>query len=178
MRRIIAGAAVVIVLLGWAAWAHPWAPAVPLLTGVSAEGCFAGGEPGQTGSLLPDAQFGTSFKGQPVMWPDGFSARRAGDQVAVLNSSGQVVATTGRLYHISRAPLANGELGVDRPSGHTRQRLNAHIRTTSWTAARLGTRQLQVTRANSGAHLTPRPSATSARRCHPTRNLLAIPSGP
>lgn len=113
MRRIIAGAAVVIVLLGWAAWAHPWAPAVPLLTGVSAEGCFAGGEPGQTGSLLPDAQFGTSFKGQPVMWPDGFSARRAGDQVAVLNSSGQVVATTGRLYHISRAPLANGELGVE-----------------------------------------------------------------
>ena len=91
----------------------PWKPAVHVLTGVSAEACYAGGEPGQTGPLLPDAQYGTSFKGKPVMWPDGFSARRAGDQVEVRNSHGQVVATTGRLYHISRAPLDNGDLGVE-----------------------------------------------------------------
>ena len=113
VRRIIAGAAVAILLLGLAAWVQPWKPAVPLLTGVSADTCFAGGEPGQTGPLLPDERFGTSFNGQPVMWPDGFSARRVGDQVEVLNSSGLVVATTGRLYHISRAPLANGDLGVE-----------------------------------------------------------------
>ena len=113
MRRIIAGAAVAIVLLGLAAWAQPWVPAVPLLTGVSADTCYAGGEGGRTGLLLPDERFGTRFNGQPVMWPDGFKARPAGDQVEVLNSSGLVVATTGRLYHISRAPLANGDLGVE-----------------------------------------------------------------
>jgi hypothetical protein len=76
---------------------------VHLLTGAS--GCYAGGEGGTTGPLLADAHYGTRFKGQPVMWPDGFSARRAGGQVEVLNSSAQVVATTGRLYHNSNAEV-------------------------------------------------------------------------
>ena len=106
MRQVIAGVAVAIVLLGWM---QPWKPAVHLLTGANPHACYAGGEPGGTGPLLPDAQFGTSFDGQPVMWPDGFSARRAGDQVEVLNSFRLVVATTGRVYHISTAPLDPGE---------------------------------------------------------------------
>lgn len=106
MRRIIAAAAVgVIVVLGWTAWSQPWKPAVPLLTGVSPDACYAGGESGQTGPLLPDERFGTRFRGQPVMWRDGYKARLAGGQVEVLNASGLVVATTGRLYHISAAPL-------------------------------------------------------------------------
>lgn len=112
MRWAIAGAVVAIVLLGWV---QPWKPAVHLLTGVNPDACYAGGEPGHTGPLLPDAQFGTSFDGQPVMWPDGFSARRAGEQVEVLDAFRLVVATTGRLYHISIAPLdaVGGMLGPD-----------------------------------------------------------------
>lgn len=34
----------------------------------------------------------------PVMWPVGYTARMAGEQVEVLDTRGQVVATTGRLY--------------------------------------------------------------------------------
>ena len=103
LRRIIAGAAVAIVSFLFVVVVL-WAPAVPLLTGVSAVACYAGGEAGATGPLLPDLLYGTSFKGQAVMWPDGFSARRAGGQVEVLNASRQVGATTGRVYHISTAP--------------------------------------------------------------------------
>lgn len=93
-------------VLGWALWARPW-DRVPLITGVN--GCYAGGEQGQTGPLVVDAQYGTRFNGQPVMWPDGFSARHAGFEVEILNRGGQVVATTGRLYHISVAAVSQAE---------------------------------------------------------------------
>ena len=74
---------------------------IPLLTG--ATGCYAGGESGSTGPLVADPTYGTSFRGQPVMWPAGYSARRAGSEVEVLDATGRVRATTGRIYHISFA---------------------------------------------------------------------------
>jgi hypothetical protein len=39
----------------------------------------------------------------PVMWPSGYTARRAGSEVEVLDTQGKVIATTGRTYRISRA---------------------------------------------------------------------------
>lgn len=84
--------------------AAPSAPpgeSVPLLTGDL--GCYAGGEGGSTAPLLAEPQYGTSFFGKPVMWPTGYTARRAGSEVEVLDTQGNVKATTGRTYHISRA---------------------------------------------------------------------------
>ena len=77
---------------------------VPLLTGVG-EACYAGGETGMVGTLVVDAEHGTSFNGRPVMWPDGFTGLRVGDEVEVLNAGGNLVATTGRDYYISIAPV-------------------------------------------------------------------------
>jgi hypothetical protein len=79
----------------------PPGQSVPLLTGALT--CYAGGEGGPTAPLVVDAKYGTSFDGQPVMWPKGYTARRAGSEVEVLNTDGKVIATTGRTYHIARA---------------------------------------------------------------------------
>jgi hypothetical protein len=92
-------------LIGCAASGEP----VDLLTGVDAISCYAGGETGMTGPLVVDPTYGTSFNGKPVMWRTGFTARRAGGEVEVLDSAGKVVATTGRLYHISIAPVSSEE---------------------------------------------------------------------
>ena len=81
---------------------------VELLTGVDPNICYAGGEGGETGSLVVDPKHGTSFNGHPVAWPNGFTARRAGSEVEVLDAAGTVVATTGRVYHISVAPPGPG----------------------------------------------------------------------
>ena len=37
------------------------------------------------------------------MWPSGYTARRVGGQVVVLDAAGNGRATTGRTYHISFA---------------------------------------------------------------------------
>src|SRR5262245_61302387 len=81
---------------------------VDLLTGVDPDVCYAGGEQGWTGPLVVDPQFGTRFNGQPVMWPTGYSGRRAGSEVQVLDGGGAVRAMTGRIYHISYAPDFDG----------------------------------------------------------------------
>jgi hypothetical protein len=74
---------------------------VPLLTGDL--GCYAGGEGGPTAPLLAEPRYGTSVFGKPVMWPTGYTARRAGSEVEVLDTQGKVKATTGRTYHMSQA---------------------------------------------------------------------------
>ncbi len=79
----------------------PLGEPVPLLTGDL--GCYAGGEGGPTAPLLAEPQYGTSFFGKPVMWPSGYTARRVGTEVAVIDTKGNVKATTGRIYHISQA---------------------------------------------------------------------------
>ena len=91
-------------LLGCAPSGEP----VQLLTGVDPDACYAGGETGMGGLLLADAHYGTSFNGRPVMWPTGFTAVRVGGEVVVLDG-GRVVATTGRKYCISIAPVFEAE---------------------------------------------------------------------
>jgi hypothetical protein len=89
-------------LRGLAAPSAPPSGPVRLLTG--SLGCYAGGEgPGATAPLVVDATYGTSFLGRPVMWPTGYTARRAGFEVEVLNTQGKVIATTGRTYNIAHA---------------------------------------------------------------------------
>ena len=85
---------------------------VALLTG--ADACYAGGQsPSYAGVLVPDPQYGTRIEGKgPVIWPSGYTASPLeGGQVAVLDGSGNVVATTGREYAIANAPRPGGAAG-------------------------------------------------------------------
>jgi hypothetical protein len=89
---------------------------VELLTGVSAE-CWAGAGPTVEGPLLSDPKAGTTIKqelsrGQPsdgsivpVMWPTGYTGRRVGLEVEVLDPAGNVVAVTGRRYLLEAGPV-------------------------------------------------------------------------
>jgi len=99
MRRIAAVVGLALGLVGCAT--TPRGEQVPLLTGQL--GCYAGGEGGPTAQLVAEPRYGTSFSGRPVMWPEGYTAHRAGTEVVVLDRNGNVKATTGRSYHISNA---------------------------------------------------------------------------
>jgi hypothetical protein len=60
--------------------------------------------------LLVDPKYGTTLAGYPdirtpVMWRPGFTGRRAGSEVVVVDSNGQVIATTGESYRILGAML-------------------------------------------------------------------------
>ena len=101
MRRITAALALALCLLGCNGLP------VALLTGI--EACYAGGEhPVFQGVLVPDPEFGTRIDGKgPVMWPVGYTARRAGlfwGEIEVLDEAGDVVATTGRAYMMAPVP--------------------------------------------------------------------------
>jgi hypothetical protein len=52
------------------------------------------------GELVSDAKYGTVVGVTPVIWPLGFTGRREGSEVAVLDPTGEVVATTGRTYRL------------------------------------------------------------------------------
>lgn len=100
MRRITTTLALALCLVGCASKTPPGEP-VELLT--ANLGCYAGGEGGATAPLVAEPKYGTSFLGRPVMWPAGYTARRVGTEVMVLDVDGNVKATTGRTYHISQA---------------------------------------------------------------------------
>lgn len=100
MRRVLTTLALALCLFGCDSKAPP-GESVPLLTG--SLGCYAGGEGGPTALLVVDPMYGTSFGGRPVMWPSGYTARRVGSEVVVLDAGDSVRATTGRTYHISFA---------------------------------------------------------------------------
>jgi hypothetical protein len=53
--------------------------------------------------VVADPKFGTVDKatGAPLTWPRGYTARQAGSEVEVLNSTGKVVLTTGARYWLS-----------------------------------------------------------------------------
>jgi hypothetical protein len=94
---------------------------VRLLTGSSGGG-YPGPGPTVYGLLLPDAQHGTIIDVEfynpsdsglsdfmpsdmgmtPLMWPEGYTARRSGTELEVLDEAGEVVATSGRRYVIAR----------------------------------------------------------------------------
>jgi hypothetical protein len=113
VRRVITTLALALVVVGCSA-AHSGGSAaasaepVELLTGV--DGCWAGGESssGISGLLVSDPGSGTAINGTPIMWPIGFTGRRAGGEVEVLNADGKIVATTGRTYHISMGVVSGG----------------------------------------------------------------------
>jgi hypothetical protein len=94
--------------------AEPTQDAVPLVTGCSihipdcsfpSRGCYTSYA---TGLLVADATYGTAIiyldvhagRSGPVAWLPGFTARRAGAQVEVLDPDGHVVATTGHNYRL------------------------------------------------------------------------------
>lgn len=65
-------------------------------------GCYAANT---TGMLVPNAGAGTAIVSEdmgqttvPVRWPGGYTGRRSGDQVEVLDGGGSVVARTGQRY--------------------------------------------------------------------------------
>ena len=80
---------------------------VQLLTGV--DSCWAGGETGVKSTLLVDPDYGTSFDGMPVMWPVGFTGLRIRSEVRVLDKAGNLVATTGKEYFMSRGRVESPE---------------------------------------------------------------------
>ena len=98
MRRLITALALGLCLLG-CDLGEATAEQVQVLTGV--DGCYAGGESGAAGLLIPDRVYGARFNGKPVMWPLGFTGVRVGDQVGFFDAAGKAVATTGRMYYIS-----------------------------------------------------------------------------
>lgn len=110
MRRVTAALASVLCLLGCGS-AATWGLPVELLTGV--EGCYAGGQsPSYAGVLVPDPVYGTSIDGRPVMWTVGYTGMRLpSGEIVVSNTSGEVIATTGKAYAISPAPFQPGEAG-------------------------------------------------------------------
>jgi hypothetical protein len=109
MRRIATGLPLALFLFGCGS-PNPLSDRVELLTGI--EACFAGGQqPSYAGVLVPDPEFGTRIEGKgPVMWPVGYTGRRLpAGEIQVLNTSAEVVATTGRAYAISPAPQQGEE---------------------------------------------------------------------
>ena len=96
-------------LLGCGSEVLPWDRA-PLLTSSSEQldsdgnvviGCVL---MGVMARLVVDPNTGTALEGvgerYPIRWPKGFSGRRAGSELEVLDTKGEVVATTGRSYEI------------------------------------------------------------------------------
>jgi hypothetical protein len=107
--RVLTALALALCLFGCQSTAEP----VKLLTGV--DGCWAGGESssGITGVLVRDPNSGTSINNSPIMWPVGFTGRRDGAEVEVLDAGGNVVATTGRTYHLSMGMVSGKAASTD-----------------------------------------------------------------
>lgn len=68
-----------------------------------------------TGDLIADPTSGTAYKdGTPAMWLPGYTGRRVGSEVEVLDRDGKVVATTGKRYQFYFVYLAGrGGAGDD-----------------------------------------------------------------
>ena len=112
MRRVATTLGLALCVLG-CAWLPRGEP-VHLLTG-DVRGMAERGEcflNNVVGRLVVDANYGTAIEIDrqpaqvdlapvPVMWRPGFTGRRAGSEVEVLDREGNVVATTGRTYRIA-----------------------------------------------------------------------------
>jgi hypothetical protein len=74
---------------------------VPLLTVETVVGGNGCGLAYRVVDVIADPASGTPVVkggGEPLRWPRGYTARRAGSEVAVLGDSGSVVLTTGGRY--------------------------------------------------------------------------------
>jgi hypothetical protein len=115
LRRITAALALSTCLLGCGSVRDPTpgmpgepvvAPAGPLgepVPLVTANGPWGGGGSWSVMDVIADPAFGTVNKasGSPLTWPTGFTARRTGTEVAVLDTQGTVVLTTGERYWLA-----------------------------------------------------------------------------
>jgi hypothetical protein len=113
--RRICGLALALLVIGCA-------DPVSLLNGVPPTigdgGCFTNSA---GGPLIVDPKYGTAIvdgdtggSATPVMWRPGYSGRRIGSEIEVLDPDGEVVATTGRSYRI-----AGGYVDQDVPGGRS-----------------------------------------------------------
>jgi hypothetical protein len=109
-------------------WLPPYGDPVQLLTGPpdgNGGGCFAASA---SGLLVVDATHGTAIVGNnlpsmvglgdvpvTVAWRPGFTARRSGSEVEVLDPQGSVVATTGRSYLIPGGYVSAGGSSLNWP---------------------------------------------------------------
>jgi hypothetical protein len=83
------------------------------------------------GELLVDPQFGTAqgmygggrdpIGSYPVMWRPGFTGRRVGSEVVVVDPSGNLVATTGEWYELVSQILFTAPEGVKVDTGRFRR---------------------------------------------------------
>lgn len=94
IRRALGALALVLAVAG----CGPGEP-VELAVSESGQGCFLAST---TGRLIADPDAGTAIiqedMGQatvPVAWPAGYTGRRSGSEVEVLDGDGRVVARTG-----------------------------------------------------------------------------------
>jgi len=121
---------------------------VSLLTGRGSLGPVADGDVScytdfAVGQLVVDAAYGAAIvengRPTPVMWPPGYTARRAGSEVEVLDPHGSVVARTGSRYQIEgghggenpapSSPAATSCPGSPCPlGGRCTRRLARHVR--------------------------------------------------
>jgi len=108
-------------------WLPPHGDPVQLITGPPHHtGCFAADV---SGLLVVDPTYGTAIVANnhpsmvwlsdvpvTVAWRPGFTARRSGSEVEVLDPQGNVVATTGRSYQfLGGFVAAGGSSGIEWP---------------------------------------------------------------
>ena len=94
-------------------WLSPYGDPVQLITGPpgSSFGCFLHSV---SGSLVVDPKYGTAIIDNQsatlttVAWRTGFTARRIGSQVVVIDPQGNEVATTGKSYRIAGGLVSPG----------------------------------------------------------------------
>lgn len=111
MKRLVTTIAVVLGLVGCGSSGGS------LLTGDPLGGnCYMATA---SGRLVVDRSYGTAIIGDGgtvdgltiVAWRPGYTARRSGSEVEVLDPQGRVVATTGRSYLIPGGYVDPGEFG-------------------------------------------------------------------
>jgi len=68
----------------------------------------------QESLLVFDPTYGTAIDGgaTPVAWPPGFTGRRVGSEVEVLDPHGNVYAVTGHNFTVSGGYASEGVMGV------------------------------------------------------------------
>ena len=129
-KQLAAALALALCLVGCGSLV-PKGEAVQLITGPpNHNGCFAADV---AGLLVVDPTYGTAIVGNnlpsmvqlsdvpvTVAWRPGFTARRSGSEVEVLDPQGNVVATTGRSYRFMGGYVrAGGSSGLEWPELRT-----------------------------------------------------------
>jgi hypothetical protein len=112
MRRIMTLLALALCLLGCDAGVLPRDRVALRTSDTDTIGapCFLSGWESE---LILDPRSGLAWSAgpddiRPVIWPRGFTARRIGSEVEVLDRDGEVVATTGRKVEVTYTKMESG----------------------------------------------------------------------